>query len=208
MKEAAVGFRVHSGWSAMVAACEQKGEPLVLYRARVHLVETFTYTFRQPYHTAEQMDVEEAPAFIAQVRAKAQDLAEETIRKLRMTLKEGGYELKRGALLLASGRTLPELDRILASHALIHTADGELFRESVMRACERAGIAVTRIKERELVEIAAKSSRMSQPVLLRRIAKLGKPMGPPWTQDEKFATLGAWLALGGAGGGKQGKKKN
>lgn len=206
MKEAAVGFRVHSGWSALVAMCVEKGEPVILHRSRLHLVETFTYTFRQPYHTAKEMEPEEAPAFIAQVRAKARELARDAMRKLRTTLKQGGYELKHGALLLASGRPLPELEKILGSHALIHTADGELFRESVMHACERGGVAMTRIKERELVDTAAKSLCVAPPVLLRRITELGKAMGSPWTQEEKFATLGAWLALRGRGkGGKQKK---
>jgi hypothetical protein len=31
--------------------------------------------------------------------------------------------------------------------------------------------------------------------LLAGLAKLGKPIGPPWSQDEKFAGLAAWLAL-------------
>jgi len=48
-------FRVHSGWAAAVAVCVNKGAPVVLARQRVHLVETFTYEFRQPYHTAEKM---------------------------------------------------------------------------------------------------------------------------------------------------------
>jgi hypothetical protein len=204
MKEATVGFRVHSGWSALVAMCVEKGEPVVLLRARVHLVETFSYTFRQPYHTAKEMQPEEASAFIAQVRTKAQEFAFEAIRKLRATLKEGGYELRRGALLLASGRPLPELEKILASHALIHTADGELFRESVLDACARCEVAMTRIRECEVVETAAKSLRVSRLVLLRKITKLGKGIGSPWTQDEKFATLGGWLAL--RGGGRGGKK--
>jgi hypothetical protein len=28
-----------------------------------------------------------------------------------------------------------------------------------------------------------------------RIAALGRGIGPPWTQDQKFAALVAWLAL-------------
>ncbi len=55
MKQAAVGFRVHSGWAAVVAVCVEKGAPVVLAKQRVHLVETFTYEFRQPYHTAEKV---------------------------------------------------------------------------------------------------------------------------------------------------------
>jgi len=34
--------------------------------------------------------------------------------------------------------------------------------------------------------------------LERRVADLGKPLGPPWSQDQKCAALAAWLALSGA----------
>ena len=55
MKSAALGFRVHSGWAAMIALAVSKGSSAILIRERVHLVNTFTYKFRQPYHTAEKM---------------------------------------------------------------------------------------------------------------------------------------------------------
>ncbi len=42
MKTAAVGFRAHSGWSAVVAVCLEKGAPVLLHRHRAQLVETFT----------------------------------------------------------------------------------------------------------------------------------------------------------------------
>jgi len=195
MKQAAVGFRVHSGWSALVTVCLEKGAPLVLHRRRAHLVETFTYTFRQPYHTAERMEREEARRFVSQVRAQAKDLAYGAIHGLKMELKELGYQLNHGALLLAAGGPLPELEKILASHAMIHTADGELFRESLLHASERCGLAVMTIKERELLEQAANTLRLPRPSLLRRATELGRPFGTPWSQDEKFATLAAWLAL-------------
>jgi hypothetical protein len=31
--------------------------------------------------------------------------------------------------------------------------------------------------------------------LKRRVTDLGRSLGAPWSQDEKFATLAAWLAL-------------
>jgi hypothetical protein len=70
MKNATAGFRVHSGWSAVVAVCVEKGKPVVLHRERLQLVEKFTYRFRQPYHTGERMALEEAREFIAGVREK------------------------------------------------------------------------------------------------------------------------------------------
>ena len=137
MKQAAFGFRVHSGWAAMVAVSLEKGAPVVLARQRVHLVETFTYRFRQPYHTAGRMPASEAPEFIVRMRDEARRLSYSAIREAQSELQKQGMKLTRCGLLLASGRELPELEKILASHALIHTADGE--RMSVYRFVPQCG---------------------------------------------------------------------
>ena len=75
MKQATVGFRAHSGWAAMVAVSVEKGAPTVLARERIELVETFTYRFRQPYHTAEKLPLGEARKFVALVEVEAARLA-------------------------------------------------------------------------------------------------------------------------------------
>src|SRR5579863_6463894 len=75
LKSAALGFRAHSGWTALVALSMSKGAPCVLSRQRIHLVETFTYRFRQPFHSAKNMPLDEARAFIAGVQAQARSLA-------------------------------------------------------------------------------------------------------------------------------------
>ena len=56
-------------------------------------------------------------------------------------------------------------------------------------------LAIEGIKEKVLFVVASKTLRVQPAVLKRRIAALGKALGPPWTQDEKFAALGAWLTL-------------
>jgi hypothetical protein len=197
VKEAAVGFRVHSGWAAMVAVGQEKGRPSVLARERVHLVETFSYTFRQPYHTAEKMALEEGREFIAGVREEARRLAQGAIRRLHTDMPRQGYKLVRCGLLLASGRPLPVLEKVLASHALIHTADGELFREAILYASARCGLREFTIKDKELLDAAGRTFRVKPADLLRQATELGRPLGAPWSQDEKFATLAAWLALHG-----------
>lgn len=195
MKLAAVGFCVHSGWSALVAVGLQEGSPLVLHRERLHLVEEFTYRFRQPYHTAEKLPLAGAREFISKVRATAANLALGAIQTLQSQLGESGYRLGHGTLLLASGKALPELEKILVSHALIHTADGELFREVLAEAGEKCGLRLLRVREKELLELAAQ--RLGQPSarLLHQSKELGRPFGSPWSRDEKFASLAAWLAL-------------
>ncbi|HEV2195821.1 MAG TPA: hypothetical protein VGR55_09565 [Candidatus Acidoferrum sp.] len=195
MKQAAVGFRVHSGWAAVVVVSLEKGAPVVLERKRAHLVKTFSYTFRQPYHTAERMPLAEAQKFVAQVQTEARQLSYRAVQEMQSNLENLKIKLTRGSLLLASGRPLPDLEKILASHALIHTADGELFREAIVHGCTRCGLKTERIKERELLESGARALHVQPAALLRRLTALGKSFGSPWSQDEKFATLAAWLAL-------------
>lgn len=194
-KQAAVGFRAHSGWTALVAVRVEKGAPSVLARQRVHLIETFTYEFRQPYHTAEKMPLDKARDFISRVQTEARRLAHRAIHDIQADLRKQGFELSRSGLLLASARPLPGLDRILASHALIHTADGELFREALLHASDRCGLEAMCIKERELLDRAGQAFRFKPADLMRRVTELGRPFGSPWSRDEKFAALAAWLAL-------------
>ena len=195
MKSAAVGFRAHSGWAALVAVCLEKGQPVVLSRHRVHLVKTFNYSFRQPYHTAEKMQLPDGRKFISQVRAEASRLASSAVAEVQSKLGEAEYRLSRFGLLVASGRTLPDLEKILAAHTLIHTADGELFREALSVAGRKGGLRELRVREKGLLGCGAEALCLSEGTLLRRLTELGRGLGPPWSQDEKYATLAAWLAL-------------
>jgi len=195
MKPAALGFRVHSGWTSLIVLALQNDEPIVLARQRPHLVATFSYTFRQPYHTAEKLDLAEAGTFLQQQRGEARKLALQAINSAQTEAAQQGYKLTRAALLLASGRPLPELPKILASHSIIHTADGEFFREALLHACSRADLAITKIKDRELLATASATFRQTPAELTRCVTVLGKPLGSPWTQDEKLATLAAWVSL-------------
>ena len=197
MKPAAVGFRVHSGWTALVAVALEGNQPIILVRQRPHLVATFNYTFRQPYHTAEKMLLAEAETFLEQQRKDSRKLALAAIRTAQTEAAQQGFQITRAALLLASGRPLPELSKILASHSTIHSADGEFFREALVHACAKSKLALTSIKERELLAAAAGKLRRNSTALTSRLTGLGKPLGSPWTADEKFATLAAWLALVG-----------
>jgi hypothetical protein len=177
-----------------VAVSLEKGAPVVLARQRVHLVETFSYEFRQPYHTAKML-AGQGREFIERVRDEARRLAYKAIRELASRTQEQGAKLTRCGLLLASGRPLPGLEKILASHALIHTADGELFREAILHAGARCDLRDFRIKEKELLDRAGKTLRFKPAELMRRVTELGRSLGSPWSQDEKFATIAAWLAL-------------
>jgi hypothetical protein len=181
----------------MVAVAGPIASPAVLDRKIVHLVKTFTYTFRQPYHTAAKMPIEEAAEFIKSARMEAQKLALVALRHLQKELEKVDLKISGCGLLLASGRPLPELEKILASHALIHTADGELFRDAIRDSCAKCHSPVVAIKEREIFDAASGALRLKPEILRGRIAAMGKPLGPPWSQDEKLSALAAWISLAG-----------
>src|SRR5712692_2447071 len=110
-KQAALGFRVHSGWTALVAVCLEKGAPVVLARQRVHLVETFTYEFRQPYHTAEKMLLGRAREFILRMQAEARRLAYRAIRNFQSSLQEQGLNPPDWAIPWPLANPLPRLKK-------------------------------------------------------------------------------------------------
>ena len=78
---------------------------------------------------------------------------------------------------------------------MIHTAEGEFFRNAIVRACEQLRLPFIRIKERELWSVAQESFGFPSERLQGHLAVMGKTAGPPWTQDQKLAALAAWIAL-------------
>src|SRR5258708_32144920 len=104
MKPAAMGFRVHSGWTSLIVLALEKNQPIILIRQRPHLVATFSYTFRQPYHTAEKMDLDEAKTFLHEQRSEARQFALVAIRPAQTEAAQQGFQIKRAAMLLPSGR--------------------------------------------------------------------------------------------------------
>jgi len=73
--------------------------------------------------------------------------------------------------------------------------DERFFREAIREAGSHCGLRLLRVREKELLKRASQQSGRSEAVLLRQAKELGRPFGSPWSRDEKFATLAAWLAL-------------
>jgi len=79
---------------------------------------------------------------LAEYTAESERLAREAISSTLAGLKSRGYEIIAVALLFSAGRKLPPLPQILASHPLIHAAEGELFCQTIRRSCESLAIPV------------------------------------------------------------------
>ena len=195
MKRIAIGCRAHSGWAAVVAIGGSPGSPEVVLRRRVENADPEIPGSKQPFHTAEPLDFPDAQEFLKECTASTRRLSRLAFKSVIDELQRKNQDVVACGVVLGSGRALPTPDKILASHALIHTAEGEFYRNAWVEAAEHCGLKVMGIKERELFERGATQLHLSIEQLERCIAELGRPIGPPWTQDQKYAGLVAWLAL-------------
>jgi hypothetical protein len=196
IKMAAIGLRAHSGWAALVALGGPATAPEVIARRRIEIADPKIRGSKQPFHAAEPLEFPDAQAFIERCTRSTERLAREALQAAVDGLRDRRSEPVGCGIILGSGRTLPGLESILKSHALIHTAEGEFFRKALVEACEHCGIAVLGVKEKELYARGAAQLRTPVNELERRVQEMGKPVGPPWTQDQKYAALAAWMALG------------
>jgi hypothetical protein len=195
VKRAAFGVQMHSGWGVLVAVSGAPHVIEILARRRIVTADLEMPGAIQPYHYAMNLKLPESEKHLANCAAASTRLAVAAIGDLVKELNARQFHIVGSAVLLASGRTLPPLEKILASHQLIHTAEGEFFRHTVSQACEDLQISVTAIRQRELEERAKTAFGNAASRLHGSIASLGKTIGPPWTKDHKTAALAAALIL-------------
>ena len=195
MKQAVIGMRVHSGWGALVAVAHGNDALQIVERCMIVIIDPQAPGAMQPYHYAEPMPLAAAEKHIAYCAAASSRLALEALTQLSAQLRDHGFVLAGSAILLSSAKPLPPLDRVLSSHALIHTAEGEFFRQAFRSALERLQVPVTGIREHELEEHAAKTFGRSVAAIQRHLDTMGRSLGPPWTKDQKIAALAAAIVL-------------
>ena len=189
MKNAAFGIRMHSSWGVLVCISGNVSTPEIVDRRRIVVVEPTMEGAKQPYHFAETLPLEEAERHLQKCAAVSERLALTAMREMLEAVNARNYRIVGCAILLASGRALPALPSILASHALVHAAEGEFFRKVAREACERCGIPVVGFRERELDERASATFGNAGIGVRQRISDLRSIVGSPWTQDEKTAAL-------------------
>lgn len=197
--QVALGFRAHSGWAVLVTLRDPVAAPAVIQRRRVELADRGISGSVQPYHAAEKMKLQEAEAFLAHCAETTQAMAQTAVRDAVAEVMAKGYKIAGACVLLGSGRATVELAAILASHAMIHTAEGNFYRVALRTACERGGLALWDIKEKELRNHAATRLGLSTDALERRVSEVGKTIGPPWRQDEKLCAMASWCIIASTG---------
>jgi hypothetical protein len=193
MAEVTIGFRAHTGWAVAVALAGPPAAPVVVDRRRLDL--TDPEVPRQAFHAAADLDAGAAEALVERATRTAETLAEQAVRGLVGELRSAGHQVAGAGIVLGGGRRLGTLAQVLASHAAMHAAEGELYREVLVHAAAACGLPVTGVPERDLHDRATAALGVPAADLRRRVTELGRACGPPWAQDQKSAALVAWLAL-------------
>jgi len=200
MKPAAIGVRMHSGWGVLVAVSGDPGSVEVIDRRRIVITDPAIPGANQPYHYAASLGISgrglrESEKYLASCATVSERLAFTAIEEVVRKLEGQDHRVVGSAVLLASGHPLPPLAKILGSHPLLHTAEGQFFRNAVIQACQRLKLTVAEIRERELEQQAEAAFKRATGQVQQRIASLATSIGPPWTKDHKSAALAALLIL-------------
>jgi hypothetical protein len=200
-RSASVGFKLHTGWAACVAVA-RKGEGIeVLQRARIELLPDDNSVPRFVYHEAAELDAASAAETVRRAERTSRKLADAALAKLIEDLRGKNITAFVCGVITGSAGVKPgtELCAILQSHPLIHAAEGALFQSAVIGACERLGLGVTTVRERDLWDAAAKVCGCDTQMLRKQVDALRKIVGAPWTADEKTAAAAAIVASGTIG---------
>ena len=200
MRPVALGMKSHIGWTAVVALAGPPASAEVVAKRRIDMATTFDEG--AVYHKGQDLPFDQAEALIRSSEEKFERTARESLSALVAELRAARCEVVASGLVSGGGKALPPLASILRSHALVHAAEGELYRRVLVRACEACGIRALPIPAKEIESRAAGVLGIAPAELPGRLAALGKRSGKPWTRDQKESALAAWIALGAVAGGR------
>src|SRR5436190_20458147 len=139
---AALGCVAHSGWAVMVGVSLVGARPLVLSRERLEMMDPRDPASKQPYHTVEGLPVEEAAIRLARYAATAERMATDGVRRIVDRFVGDGHLAIGLGIIDSAGRRGASLEATLRSHALIHAADGDHYRDALSRAAARLDLPV------------------------------------------------------------------
>jgi hypothetical protein len=179
--DVAIGIRDHSGWAVAVTAGLAARVPVVADRRRLTLCPGDLP--RQVFHACEGLALEEAARLVADVTVAAGAAATAELGALVAALRAADHAVTAVVVPAGTGAVPSDLATILQSHARLHAAEGELYRDAVVEAAGALGLPTWRRPRRQSVPLPAR--------LQAAIDGLGKQLGPPWQKDHKEACAAA-----------------
>lgn len=194
MSRLALGVARHNGWAWFVTVASRGTDFEVVDRRRVELIDADQP--KQPYHhEALRISAAEAKRLLDAVHDSVHRCTARALGETLSALGDHG-EVDLLAIDGLPRRPVPEdLEEILASHQIVHTADGELYRSIIVAEAIAQGLGVFEAPRGKAFSIAAEALGLTAMQIETLAGELGKPLGAPWRKEHRAATALAVTAL-------------
>jgi hypothetical protein len=193
-QSAALGFRVKSGWAAVVLLTDTAHSPQLCDVNSVELCDPRLPETRQPYHAGTGELETDSPTLNRRERV-VRCISQQSLTTLLNGYRQRGFRIRRAALVVGS-----QIDpaAIANPHIRAHALEGRLFRSVVEQALQDQEIRTEVLLERDAyARVTARLKRSSDNVK-QAILDLGRSAPAkrgPWRAEQKLAALAALFVL-------------
>ena len=194
VQNAGLGFRVKSGWAAVVLLTDTAHSPQLSDVSRIELCNPRLPETRQPYHAA-MGELETEPTKLNQREHVVRSISQQSLTRLLKDYRQKGFRIRRAALV---GGSQIDPANIANSHIRAHALEGRLFRSAVAEILQDHEIRTEVLLERDAYPSVAARLKQSSDDVKRAIQNLGRSApakGGPWRAEQKLAALAALFVL-------------
>ena len=184
----------HTGWAHVVCVAARGNVPAVIARRRVTLIDKGLPTL--PYeHDTTAMREDEANAVIARVRRSIAARTSDALRRVVIELAPAHTAVAL-AIRKPPFAALPAtVAAVRTSHRLLCAADGMLYQLAICRAARQLELEVHLCRRGEEAARAAQQLGVTPAEIEEFVSRVGRPAGPPWTQEHRRAYAAGIAAL-------------
>ena len=191
---AVLGFRVKSGWAAVVLLANTARCPQLCHICRIELCDPRLPETRQPYHTSTGK-LETNPTKLNRRERVVRKVSKQSLTELLKRYREKRFRVKRAALVVGSQINPGD---IANPHIRAHALEGRLFRSAVAQTLQHYEIRTEVLLERNVYASVAARLKQSNDDVKRAVQGFGRSIpakAGPWRAEQKLAALAAWFVL-------------
>lgn len=191
MNQAALGFRVKSGWAVAILLVGPVRLPRLCDIRLIDLCDPKISATRQPYHAA-MGKLETKTARLKSRLQIVRRVTKHSVAKIVSDHRRDSHKIRHAGLVVGS-----QIDPALIAnpHIRAHALEGQLFRTALADALRAHQIQCVVLSEREALAKAATLLKKSPGELQRVINEMRRTARGPWRAEQKLATIAAWFAL-------------
>jgi hypothetical protein len=191
---AGLGFRVKSGWAAVVLLTGTARSPQLSDVNRIDLCDPRLPETRQPYHAA-MGKLETDSTKVDERERIVRSISQQSLARLLEDYRRNGFRIMRAALVIGSQINPASIEN---PHIRAHALEGRLFRSAVAETLQTHEIRTEVLLERDAYpSVAARLKQSSEDVkrTIQDLRRSAAATGRPWRAEEKLAALAALFAV-------------